>query len=943
VAAQGTLSDLLERGDELEALRRLVDDAARGHGAACIVEGPAGIGKSALLQAAVAHARDGELRALVGRGSEFEGELAFGLARDLLEPALDGRRPPQPAADILARDAPVHAAEPQAPQRALLVLHRLVALLARDSPLLLCVDDAQWVDSASLRFLAFHARRLSQLPVALLVAVRSAGDGGAKPALGELLVSERDRILRPAPLSAAATATLVRSRWPGDATRELCDACHAATNGNPYLLGELLAALRQSGLDSAAQAIPRLLELGARAVAPMVLDRLGRLPPEAIELARAAAATGELGSAEELARLAGLDPATAPDSARRLADAELLASADELRFVHPLVRSAIRATMAPARRTSLGRAAARELAGAGDVEASAACLLDVPPRGDAWSEDVLVRAAGMARARGAPDVAVTLLRRALAEPPPPERRGRVLAELGAAQLAFGEGEAIANLRAALELADDPRERAALAPDLAGAYVRALRVREAVEVLDGAIAGLRGSEPGLAAELESTLLYFASWDPGLRPLVVERLGALAGARPRPGDGEPAARRSLVALALESIAQCRPVADGIALIERALAGGTLLRAAPVEHCGAALLLTMAGRPDLARTHLEEGLTAARDDGNGVVLRAALMLRSHAALAEGSVVAADLDAWAALDVGDEADPGAAVIVWMLIDCLLERGRVAESEAALRRYQLTGPLPGLAPFNAILHARGRVRIAAGSALAGLEDVLLAGERQEAVGQRNPALMPWRATAVGALLETGDRAQALALARENLELARAFGAAHVVGPALRALGRAQGEDGGLDALREAVELLDGSFARLELARARTDLGLALHEGGDRAAARAELAAAAAAALDLGATVLHERAAAAAIESGARPRGRPRRGAGALTAAERRVSELASRGATNPEIAAALFVTVKTVETHLSRCYRKLGISSRSQLPAGLVSDEDWPTPRATP
>jgi len=934
MAVGDRISGLLERREELETLQGLVERAAQGRGTACIVDGPAGIGKTALLHATVEHAREHGVRALVGRGSEFEGEVAFGVARDLLEPELAGRRAPGAAA-VLDRDAPARSGEPQAPERALLTLHRLVALLARESPLLLCVDDAQWVDSPSLRFLAFHARRLAQLPVALLVTVRTPGDRAANPALGELLVGEHDRILRPAPLSAAATAALVEERWPGHATRELCAACHAATNGNPYLLRELLAALRQSGLESADEAVPRLLELGARTVAPIVLDRLGRLPPEAIELARAAAAAGALGSAEDLARLAGLDPSGAAESARLLADAELFAAADGPRFAHPLIRSAIRATVPARRLDALGRAAARALAANGDLEASAAGLLDVPPRGDAWSADVLVRAGAMARSRGAPDVAVTLLRRALAEPPPAERRGQVLAALGSGQLALGDDESIGNLQAALELADGPRERAALASDLAGAYLRALRIREAVDVLDAAIKELGGDDAGLAADLESTLLMFASWDPGLRPLVVERLGALAEAPPDPEvDGELPYRRSLVALAAESIAQCRPAAHGIALIEQALAGGTLLRSEPVGHCGAALLLTMSGRPDLARTHLEEAIAAAREDGNGVVLRAALMLRSHAALAEGDVAAADRDARAALDVGSEQDPGAAVISWMLVDCLLESGRVDDCEAVLRRYQLTGPLPELSPFNPILHARGRVRIAAGSARAGLEDVLLAGERQDAVGQRNPALMPWRATAVGALLTLGDRAAACELAQENLELARAFGPSHVVGPALRVLGRALGHRDGLPALREAIELLDGSFAQLELARARTDLGLALRDRGDRSAARAELSAAATAALGLGATVLHEQATTAAIDCGARPRGRPHHGADALTPAQRRVAELASRGTTNAEIAATLFITIKTVETHLTRSYRTLGISSRSQLPAGLAASE---------
>jgi DNA-binding CsgD family transcriptional regulator len=640
-----------------------------------------------------------------------------------------------------------------------------------------------------------------------------------------------------------------------------------------------------------------------------------------------------------VARVAGIDPAPAMDAAQRLVAAEVLASAEEVRFVHPLVRSAIRASLPAARIAELAHGAARRLVANGRVEAAAACLVGLPPASDAWTAVTLADAARLAHARGAPDVAVTLLHRALAEPPPPARRTGVLTELGIAQLEVGDDDAIVSLTAARDATTDARTRAAIANDLARALIHRLRIREAVELLDAAIAELGEEAPAQTEELEAMLLQHASWDPELRSLFIARLGPLENAPLYAGASELAYRTRLVALAQESIASCRPADEGIRFAERALAGGVLLVDATGTHCAAALLLALAGRPELARTHFEEAIAEAQERGAIVIQQTALALRASTALMEGDVTAAARDANMALALGREDGISAPHLVWVLVDALLEQGRVAEAEASLREHHLTGPLPDLAPFNAILHRRGRTWIAAGSVPAGLDDVLLAGARQEAVGQQNAALLAWRPTAAHALLALGEVDRARALSAENLELARAFGAPHALGAALRVHGQTLGGAEQVTTLREAIEVLEDSFARLELAGARTDLGLALLARDDRRAAREVLSSAVALADELGAVVVREQAIDALVAAGARPRRSATRGPGALTPAERRVATLAAGGATNPEIAAELFVSVKTVETHLSHSFRKLGIGSRAQLGTLLGAGGDAVAP----
>jgi len=223
-----------------------------------------------------------------------------------------------------------------------------------------------------------------------------------------------------------------------------------------------------------------------------------------------------------------------------------------------------------------------------------------------------------------------------------------------------------------------------------------------------------------------------------------------------------------------------------------------------------------------------------------------------------------------------------------------------------------------------------------GVDDLLEFGRRDELWGGANPLASRWRSHACFALIAMGDSAGARQMARDDLWRARRWGAASGTGVALRAAALVEGDAGSVGRLREAAAVLEGSLARLEYARALTDLGAALRRGNHRAEARGALQDGLDLAERCGAGALAERARTELRAAGGRPSQLLGAGPRQLTVSERRVAELAAEGRSNPEIAQVLFVTRKTVETHLGHVYHKLGVSGRGQL--GRVLAEQTPT-----
>src|SRR6266487_4333556 len=304
-AGLSAASDLLEREGELAQLGALIDAVHERAGRFVLIEGGAGIGKTRLLAAARERGAGAGMEVLHARGGELEREFPFGIVRQLFEPSLAGGGKAE-RRDVLSGAAglasPLFSGDyltdrtSTKADSAFATLHGLFWLtshLAARSPLVLAIDDLHWADKPSLRWLAYLVRRLEGLPVLAVACLRPADAGSEESPLAQLLSDPAAFIVRPAPLSEASVALLVRERLSGEADAEFCAACFAATGGNPLLLHELVGALESEGVSPTAEQAAQVREIGPQGVVRSVRARLSQLPPEATSLARSEEHTSE--------------------------------------------------------------------------------------------------------------------------------------------------------------------------------------------------------------------------------------------------------------------------------------------------------------------------------------------------------------------------------------------------------------------------------------------------------------------------------------------------------------------------------------------------------------------------------------------------------------------------------------------------------------------------
>jgi DNA-binding CsgD family transcriptional regulator len=930
---------MLEREPALARVAAALDDAAAGSGRLVVVEGPAGIGKSSVLDVACARGRERGFAVLHGVAGEFERELGFGVVRQLFEPALRGLRAAEQRALLagaagLARPlllpSPGAVAAALEPAALMHGLYWLAANVSDSRPLLLCVDDVHWCDRASLGWLMYLARRLDDLPILLLLAVRTGEPRSQGGPLAALADSDLGVRLALAPLSRLASTQVVRAGWAGTAGDDVCRACFEVTRGNPFLLGELVRALGDSPAGSVVA--ERVRGLTPRSVSRSVLARLRRLSAEAGALARALAVLGGRAELRELLALSEVEtrPGTAAvDELER----EQIAGGRPVRFVHPLVGAAIYGELPPAARSLEHARAARVLdatgAGASRV---ASHLLHAEPAGDDWVVAKLREAARDAGRDGTPAAAVPWLTRALAEPPPAGERALVLHELGAAELLAdgGGSRAEEHLAEAVASAPDARSKALAALSWGDALWAEHRYAEAVDAFDRGIEAVGDADEELALRIEAHAAAAARLDLSTSARASQRLARFGGSPP----ATPAGRLISGVLAIDRVLAGDPVAEVEGLVERMLDGGELPRGRvgaqiPLFATNAMLWCDRLGD---ARRLLDGMIVAARSAGSvrGVII--ALCWRGLAAHRSGALEEAAADLAAAVELATDHGVGpTAVTHAFLAEVLLDRGDTDGAARALEAAAAPAELPGYIGWNYVLHARGVLHAARLDFAPALEAFTACGERQQVWEAPNPSVIAWRSQAALAQLALGDRGRGLELAEEELRLARRFGAPRAIGVALRALGVIERGERRIGLLREAVSVLEASDARLEHARALADLGGALRRANERAVARDPLREALELATHCGAEPLAARARDELRATGARPRLPVRTGLDALTPIERQAASMAAQGLANPQIAQALFISRKTVEKRLSEAYRKLGIGSRTELAAALA------------
>ena len=933
--------DLLERDAELTAVTGLIA-ASPGGGRLLAIEGPPGIGKTALMMEARALAQEAGMQVLGARGSELERSFSYGVVRQLFEPLLASLQAEE-RADLLAGSAalaaplfdPAQVAAEPAADSSLATLHGLywlTANLAARQPLLLALDDLHWCDLPSLRWLAYLLPRMEGLGLLVLVGLRPAEPGEDPGLIGQIVSDPLATTVRPAPLSTEAVARLLRESLAPEADDAFCAACQETTGGNPLLLRELVHTIAAEGLAPAEANVPRLRELAARAGSRAVSLRLSRLPPEATTLAQAVAILGDDADPRHAAGLADLDEQAASEAAAALARVDVLRPQPPLGFVHPLIRAAVYEALTPLERDTGHARAARLLADAGaEPERVAAHLLRTPAAANAEVVGALRDAAQRAGSRGASESAVAYLRRALAEPPPAAERADLLLELGSAETLVDGDAAVEHLREAHALIDDPIRRAETA-NLLGRQLFLLRGKEADAVFTQALVELAGADAELERLLEAGLNISTIFVPSLHRAALERL---ARVRNRPADATFGEKLLLAQVAYRDARAGTPAAVAVPLARRALAEGTLVRE-DVDSAAFVLTATVLAMADLdeALAVYEDALAQAHRRGSTFAFAITKVFRAQTFVFRGDLAEAEAEGREALAAGEAWGTTARFLghsAAFLAEALMEQGKLDDAAAALARAGIGESLPDDARLLFFPDVRARLRMLKGDLAGGLEEMLDTGHRFEAVGSRNPAFMAWRSPAALALLQLREQDEARRLAGEELELARTWGAPRALGAALRAAGLVEGGEHGLGLLEEAVQVLTDSPAKLEHAKARTELGAALRRANRRSEAREQLRHALELATICSATSLAARAESELLATGARPRRIALSGVDSLTPSERRVAEMAAEGPTNREIAQALFVTQRTVEVHLTSIYRKLAISSRSQLAAALA------------
>ena len=948
VAAQPAA--LLEREHEIERLRAALRAVGQRAGATLVIEGAAGMGKSRLLQEARGRAAGLGIRVLGARATELEQGFPYGVMLQLFERLLveagSGERErwfagaASLAADLLMGAS---AASPGGAARSLSEgdpgyawqhgLYWLASNVSIDSPLVLVVDDLQWCDAPSARALAFIARRLEGLPVALILGSRPL-DALLAPEAAALLADPVTELLRPSPLTRAAVSGLIAARLSAGPHERFVQACLRVTGGNPFLLAELLNEAAARGLVPTASAAEDVGSIVPRGVANAVLLRVARLAAPAAGLARALSVLGDGAQVGDAGQLAGLGGADVDAAMVGLVSAGVVESGGTIRFTHPIVRRAIYDDIFPAERERLHHSAWCKLQERrAPLRQIAAHVMQTQPAADPDATALLRGAASDALALGDAAAAAALLSRAMEEPPAASERGDVLLALGQARARAGMPEAVAPLRELVEHGEEATEVAAAATELSGMLFFAGRAAEGAAILRRAQERLPAVGPA-REQLEVALLGASYTSVSARR---EADATIAKLRDPGGPARGVLQATTLAtLAMDEVTYLRSASTAIDLARRALAAGL-----PREpHRGESwVLLALAALVasdalDDARRGVDEILAQARARGSALTVVTVSSLRAIIELRSGDLIASLADAQTAIDLAPELlgaeFAGLAVAAAVLAG--LDRDETPDSlrrliDAAGVRYD-TEFMPN-APLR---YASGVLRAAAGNHEVAIAELRSCAFDHPAHGGENPAMFPWRSAAALSLADLGRHTEAQTLAADEVQRAQSFGAPRAIGIALRVQALVGPQARRSAGLAAALAVLADSAARLEHARVLVDLGATRRAAGQRTAAREPLLDGLARAARCGARAVERRARTELAAIGVRPRGIDGAGPDSLTPSERRVAELAAKGGTNREIAQTLFVTEKTVETHLGRAFRKLDITSRRQLPDVLAS-----------
>ncbi len=923
-------AEVVGRSRERARIGRLIEEARGGHGAGLLITGDAGAGKTAMLEWAAGHA-DG-ISVLRAGGLEDESELGFAALHELLAPMGDrvARLPPEQATALRAALG-LGAAAAVDPYGAFQAATALLADAADElSPLLLLIDDAQWIDGSSAAALRFAIRRLSHSGVAVLATAREGADTPLASVLEPLRLEGLD--------GPTAAALLERRGMP--VSPRVLELLVGATAGNPLALLETVALLdpaQRAGREPVSEPLP------AGASAERVFGRrLAELRPVERRVLLLAATSTD-GALAPVIAAAGDGPATraAFDELERRELA--VRSAGRIVFAHPLLRGVVYHAAAHRERRAAHAALAAALDADGAAEIRAWHLGESVDEPDAAIAGVLEKAGERWRARGSPSAAANALERAARLTPPADTIGLTRRLVGAADAhaLFGAADAARRLldevvtvapheeahtlaaisRARLELWHEPRAAARLLRATAARVQRRDRDRGGRMLADAAVA------LSLAGDMADA----------------KALGALARETAAGGPGEPWAEIAhAYALCLGGeIRTARPL---LARAEARLRGGG---DAPVRYVSlAALALGWDGCTDEALELLADFVAEARRRAAPSELGVILASMGEVARVAGRWRSGEAALTEALELTEQTEQRGAHTIATTTLAWLDAARGRESDCRRRLAEIASALERLAlvPFATFAHAaEGLLELGLGHHAAAVAQLEMARDLADGAGISHPAVMGYGPDLVEAQVRVGrpaDAARTLAALERD---ARAADDARTLAAVERCHGLLAPRDRFAERFEEALERHDGMHDPFGRARTQLCFGERLRRARRRAASRRHLHAALATFERLDASAWAQRARVALGRAGGsvigeRAAGDTEAALSALTPHELQVAAVVATGATNRQVGAQLFVSAKTVDYHLRNIYRKLGIGTRTEL-ARIVAVADGASP----
>lgn len=907
---------LVEREAQLAELRKAFSNEGLSAGCLGLITGGIGCGKTELLEEIARRARAASMRVISATCSAVEQSLPYAMVDQLFRDlALAGELPLMPDALRASR-----VDENPSPEL-LRFYHEVLAVIAARGPVLLAIDDIQHADEPSLRCLLYLYRRLQGCPVTLMVTHGAQFAVNASTPLGELLFQPRIRRAIVGSLSKEGVYQLIRSHQGGQ--RPNAVEVVALTGGNPLLAKALLQdpyPVKDAGCvgDSFLYA---------------ALACIHRSGTAGLRIARAMAVLKGDVSVELLSKLTGLKVRTAERLVQALTDTGVLSARG---FHHPQVRAAVLDNMPADEAAELHHRAAVLLHDEGAPNlVLAQHMLAAGSFSEPWATQVLIEAGREALRADQISVALKCLRTAEEHTQDEQERLVINTEL-----------AISVWRVKPEVA--ARKLSALAEPISQGLLPVGRLlalvpgmlwhgleREAVSALES-VEKSGPLEPCLRTTRDATLLWIQSTYPG----VATRLSGLIERVPAQPPVTPSAAEHLgyeALWALAAVVQGRPMDTAVATAEQVLQRVRIADNTLETLTSALSVLVYAGRLDLADSWCRqlESEAADRDAPTWQALLCAL--RGLVALRHGDLPTASRLSDEALRLTSPVGWGAGIGLPLSVGI---RAAVGVGDDQKARRLVGHPVPEhIFQTRYGLHyliARGRYHLAQDHLHAALADFLSCGERLTAWGIDSTGLVPWRTDAAQTWLRMGNRERAVEEIEEQLAM---IGSNHpgLRGSALRVLAMTAPLGRRHELLMEALELLQASGERYEMALVLADLS-ALHRGlEDSGRARIYARRAWRIAKDCGASALCRSLFPSArdrVHSSASDDQAGSEMIHDLTEAERRVGALAAQGHSNRDIADQLFITVSTVEQHLTRVYRKLDVRHRQDLPSSLAFHE---------